>query len=77
MFNILDYSCVNASFCSSGSSSLTEGYRTTPAMRDPYQYIRSGSYASILKDEITGPDTPLPLYCVQNKGGVCPKKAKR
>jgi hypothetical protein len=50
MFQILDYSCSNAAFC--GSSSLA-GYRTTPAMRDPYRYIRTGNYAKILSHEIT------------------------
>jgi len=32
----------------------TQGYRTTPAMRDPYQYIRSGNYARILSNEALG-----------------------
>ena len=29
----------------------SEGHRTTPAMSDPYRYIRTGNYAKILADE--------------------------
>jgi len=32
----------------------TQGYRTTPAMSDPYKYIRSGNYARILSNEALG-----------------------
>jgi len=33
------------------ATSATNGYRTTPAMSDPYRYIRTGNYAKILSQE--------------------------
>jgi hypothetical protein len=33
------------------ATKATEGYRNTPAMSDPYRYIRTGNYAKILAQE--------------------------
>ena len=33
------------------ATKATDGYRSTPAMSDPYQYIRTGNYAKILSQE--------------------------
>ena len=58
MFAILAFSCTDPAYCGPGGDSETQGYRTTPAMSDPYKYIRSGAYARILSHEITGPMQP-------------------
>ena len=44
-FAILVFKCTDPSFCGPDDFS---GYRTTPAMSDPYKYIRNGNYAKIL-----------------------------
>ena len=33
------------------ATKATDGYRSTPAMSDPYRYIRTGNYAKILAQE--------------------------
>jgi len=48
MFNVLVATCNNPAFCAPDVSDEAARYRVTPASGDPYQYIRSGSYAKIL-----------------------------
>jgi hypothetical protein len=48
MFQVLALGCQNAAFCAPDGVDESVAYRTTPASGDPYKYIRSGSYKTIL-----------------------------
>lgn len=58
MFAILAVACTDPAFCSPSSEAEGMGYRTTPAMADPYRYIRTGNYARILNAMSMGAGDP-------------------
>jgi hypothetical protein len=63
MFQVLSsVACQDAAFCAPAGTDESAAYRTTPASGDPYRYIRSGSYKTILCSM-----GPQPIDCAKPK----------